>query len=1014
MAPTHPRSCPRRLGFHGLLVLVLLALLGTGAAEARTRTFCKTWYYGGKSRACGKHLQPGCASGRACDAGYSTYSGSPFPIPIDCPSPIPDEKVKVGCYDSSQIPDCTACGGQGEVPCPSAASNFCTVGCEPGLSPNPTTTLCEAPGTAGTPCGGGYGCGPGLVCDFASLPPTCKGFAQAKESCLSPWVSCAAGLSCTGAFECSHTPAKLGETCDIGNHCEAGLFCKAGLPQRCHRFSTLGEGCSAFQPCASGLQCEPCLTGSCNAPLQCVFNESQGRISTQQCKNLYSASVHQEAVNAGEARTRGIAKEEVALLGTSEEFGVVYGSDGRYGCFESVCGGVAFDVAEEAAATFGSYASFDAVAGGSFVKFREGQVPGSLLNVSVGEVFPRSPGQILPNSPKIGDSLAVSFGVGLSPAPFAAGLYACDTTVDLVVPDSPLLGSGGGAPPPPGPQPQPYAPPGGVGALRFDGVDDALAVTDPAALAALRMTGAFTMEAWIRPATPGQSAMFLNKEGEYELGLSAGELVWAIAYPGGWVSNKTGAFPSAGSWTHVAVRYDGQAVYTTVNGQPAHWKEASGAVGDVHTNADQLRIGGRQLFADAFEGDIDGVRIWSRALTPAEIRLGLDAPPQGPGLVAGWDFAEETGGALEDLGPGGFDIALSALGTTRAPLRTDGDRTTQGGALLFDGVDDHVAVTEPSALDQLEMLATLTVEAWVYPTGSSSGGGTIVSKEGEYALGRAADGSITWSLAGASPGWTRVTTTAIAPQDVWSHVALVYDGLAGTARVYVNGVLADTQPASGVLGDAFPDEAELRIGGRQRDDLGTSPAEPFQGLIDEVRIWGTARSAAQIAASFDRAVRPDAAGLFGYWRFDEAATDVVFDSSGALHHGVLGSGRPGQVPARTTAAAFYGYPFSAAAPTLDGDGDGIADDRDSCVAVRNPEQQDADGDRFGDACDCDLDNDGGCGIADFNGFLADFVAGTDSGQGTDMDGDGSVGIADFNLFLSGFQTGVPGPSGLVP
>lgn len=44
--------------------------------------------------------------------------------------------------------------------------------------------------------------------------------------------------------------------------------------------------------------------------------------------------------------------------------------------------------------------------------------------------------------------------------------------------------------------------------------------------------------------------------------------------------------------------------------------------------------------------------------------------------------------------------------------------------------------------------------------------------------------------------------------------------------------------------------------------------------------------------------------------------------------------------------------------SLDGDGDGIPDDRDNCPRRANPDQSDIDGDGIGDACDTDIDGDG--------------------------------------------------------
>ncbi|MGI0149732.1 MAG: DUF7450 family protein, partial [Thermoplasmata archaeon] len=100
----------------------------------------------------------------------------------------------------------------------------------------------------------------------------------------------------------------------------------------------------------------------------------------------------------------------------------------------------------------------------------------------------------------------------------------------------------------------------------------------------------------------------------------------------------------------------------------------------------------------------------------------------------------------------------------------------------------------------------------------------------------------------------------------------------------------------------------------------------------------------------------------------------------------------------------------------DSDGDGVVDAEDNCVDVPNPGQVNADGDAFGDACDCDFDNNGICGFSDFNVFLACFGQ-TVPGAGpaddplceeSDMDDNGIVGFSDFNLFLAGFG-GAPGP-----
>ena len=109
------------------------------------------------------------------------------------------------------------------------------------------------------------------------------------------------------------------------------------------------------------------------------------------------------------------------------------------------------------------------------------------------------------------------------------------------------------------------------------------------------------------------------------------------------------------------------------------------------------------------------------------------------------------------------------------------------------------------------------------------------------------------------------------------------------------------------------------------------------------------------------------------------------------------------------------WPIAASdAELLDSDGDGIPDVSDNCIEEENASQLDTDGDDYGNACDCDFDQNLACSIADFSIFREDYIATADRGVGTDMDGNGAVSIADFSLFRTGYVAGVPGPSGLTP
>lgn len=151
---------------------------------------------------------------------------------------------------------------------------------------------------------------------------------------------------------------------------------------------------------------------------------------------------------------------------------------------------------------------------------------------------------------------------------------------------------------------------------------------------------------------------------------------------------------------------------------------------------------------------------------------------------------------------------------------------------------------------------------------------------------------------------------------------------------------------------------------------------------------------------------PNGFGLLGFLSDVEIAFTAFGTNVGDAVEGTLTG-----VPLEFTTAPSNPLPPLAGA---DSDGDSVPDSGDNCTDVANAGQLDTDGDLFGNACDCDFDQSGTCGIQDFNLFLPDFMSTVDSGTGTDMDSSGGVGISDFNLFLPGFSQGTPGPSGLVP
>ena len=144
----------------------------------------------------------------------------------------------------------------------------------------------------------------------------------------------------------------------------------------------------------------------------------------------------------------------------------------------------------------------------------------------------------------------------------------------------------------------------------------------------LGLSSAMTLSGWIRPAVSqgGWRAILQRQADAYFLNASTsvGPLrPGGGGTFGGGINYVTG--PSAspvGSWTHVALTYDGSLLRLYVNGVQAASANVSGA---IQQSSNPLWIGGNQ-YNENFVGLIDDVRVYNRALTQAEIQTDIATP----------------------------------------------------------------------------------------------------------------------------------------------------------------------------------------------------------------------------------------------------------------------------------------------------------------------------------------------------------------------------------------------------
>lgn len=316
-----------------------------------------------------------------------------------------------------------------------------------------------------------------------------------------------------------------------------------------------------------------------------------------------------------------------------------------------------------------------------------------------------------------------------------------------------------------------------------------------------------------------------------------------------------------------------------------------------------------------------------------------DSPVTERGLIWGRErpvsMANRDGRFVDDgAGAGAFTGALSGLaaGATYAVRAYASNaqgtgygeerifttlRVPPGNALDFDGDDDHVVIADDPALD---FTAAYTIEAWIRPDSFSWLGGIVSKYHSKSANG------FTLRLGGTENfrgiGFDGLETADdLLTAGQWVHVAAVNDN--GARTLYLNGVQQDL---TGTAISVVANEEPLMIG----VDFGNgSTPRFFDGRIDEVRIWDTARTESDIRSGMNRILDGDESGLVAYYRMDAISGTDVTDETGKGHHGVatymndddrVASGAPlGHVSTWRYTDAWTGETVSLA----HGDGDGI-------------------------------------------------------------------------------------------
>ena len=197
-------------------------------------------------------------------------------------------------------------------------------------------------------------------------------------------------------------------------------------------------------------------------------------------------------------------------------------------------------------------------------------------------------------------------------------------------------------------------------------------------------------------------------------------------------------------------------------------------------------------------------------------------------------------------------IGISGITKNGAPFSSINNGVTN--ALDFDGTNDYVSL--PPAV---YFNGDFTIECWVYPKSFANWARII-----DFGNGAGSNNVLlayTYGTSGA-PGFyvegNQFQATQTLPLNQWSHVAATLSG--STATIYINGV------AAGISTFSTPVNIVRNYCYIGKSNWG----DPYANAIfDELRIWNTAKTQAEIQASMNTELAGTEPGLVAYYNFNQ-------------------------------------------------------------------------------------------------------------------------------------------------
>lgn len=199
-----------------------------------------------------------------------------------------------------------------------------------------------------------------------------------------------------------------------------------------------------------------------------------------------------------------------------------------------------------------------------------------------------------------------------------------------------------------------------------------------------------------------------------------------------------------------------------------------------------------------------------------------------------------------------------------------------GNALEFDGIDDNVVINTVPTLSN-----SFTFSAWIKPdalSGSqqilSAGSTTTPYNTIQF---RTDGDKLEFGISNGTPTLTKITGTESIILNRWNHIAVVKSNT--SIKLFLNGFEVGT----GTIATSTTFD-QMHIGALIDVVHNTMF---FDGQIDEVRIWNTAKDLAEIRANMYLPLTSSETNLLAYYNFDTTSGTTLADQTTNSYDGTL-------------------------------------------------------------------------------------------------------------------------------